>query len=198
MIKSHIFKGRILTIDLCFKGNNYIRIISCYLPADTSKDKDLIISCYQHIELRLIEAHDKKYQIIIILGDFNINFDKIKNYKPDNNNQQNKSYPKWRKEINNIIEGFSLIDEIFSSRNHVTRILYFKNRLHIHNRYTVCSLQIIKQSVYTIHRTFSDETKIRIKNISGLDRTIIKKKTISQNDQGKIGPITNKLIELLF
>ncbi|GET65689.1 hypothetical protein RIR_jg8443.t1 [Rhizophagus irregularis DAOM 181602=DAOM 197198] len=39
IIKTNTFFGRILTVDLCFKGNHYIKLICCYLPANAVDDK---------------------------------------------------------------------------------------------------------------------------------------------------------------
>ncbi|PKY57239.1 hypothetical protein RhiirA4_478177 [Rhizophagus irregularis] len=42
VIKTHQFKGRVLTLDLAFKHHKHFRIINLYLPASANKDKQLI------------------------------------------------------------------------------------------------------------------------------------------------------------
>lgn len=98
VIKTTTFLGRILTIDLCFKGNHYIKFICCYLLANASDDKNLIIMCYKEIEKILINATLNHFQCIII-GNLNINLDKMK---------QSNHYPAWRCEIKNILKNFDL------------------------------------------------------------------------------------------
>ncbi|CAB5377344.1 unnamed protein product [Rhizophagus irregularis] len=100
VIKSTTFHGRILTVDLCFKGNHYIKLIGCYFPANASDDKNLIISCYKELEKILLNASLNNYQCII-LGDLNINLDKIK---------RSNHYPAWRREIKNILKNLNMTD----------------------------------------------------------------------------------------
>lgn len=102
IIKATTFKSRILTIDLSFKGNHFIRFLGCYLPANASEDKNLIISCYKEMERIYTNAKLNHYQIIT-LGDLNIDLDKIKH---------SNHYPSWRREIKNIFKNFDLKDTL--------------------------------------------------------------------------------------
>lgn len=67
------FKGRIILLDMAFKGNLKLCLIQCYLPG--KQHSDLIINEY-HTEIkRLIgEAKNRKYEIIL-MGDFNLYYD---------------------------------------------------------------------------------------------------------------------------
>ncbi|CAB5384039.1 unnamed protein product [Rhizophagus irregularis] len=100
IIKTTTFLGRILTIDLCFKGNHYIKFICCYLPANAVDDKELIIKCYKEIENILTNAMHNHFECIV-LGDLNISFDKLK---------KSNHYPIWRREIKTIFKNFGLKD----------------------------------------------------------------------------------------
>ncbi|CAB5376168.1 unnamed protein product [Rhizophagus irregularis] len=108
IIKTNTFYGRILTVDLCFKGNHYIKFVCCYLPANASDDKDLIIKCYKEIENILIKAKHDHFECIV-LGDFNISFDKFKKAN---------HYPIWRREIKTILKNFDLKDLLKSFHDH--------------------------------------------------------------------------------
>uniref|UniRef100_U9TTV8 Endonuclease/exonuclease/phosphatase domain-containing protein n=1 Tax=Rhizophagus irregularis (strain DAOM 181602 / DAOM 197198 / MUCL 43194) TaxID=747089 RepID=U9TTV8_RHIID len=104
IIKTDTFLGHILTVDLCFKGNHYIKFICCYLPANASEDKELIINCYKEIENILINAMHNHFECIVI-GDLNISFDKMK---------KSNHYPIWRREIKTIFKNFDLKDVLKS------------------------------------------------------------------------------------
>ncbi|GBC37436.2 ribonuclease H-like domain-containing protein [Rhizophagus irregularis DAOM 181602=DAOM 197198] len=108
IIRTNTFYGRILTVDLCFKGNHYIKFICCYLPANAVDDKDLIIKCYKEIENILIKAKHDHFECIV-LGDFNISFDKFKKAN---------HYPIWRREIKTILKNFDLKDLLKSFHDH--------------------------------------------------------------------------------
>ncbi|CAB4386369.1 unnamed protein product [Rhizophagus irregularis] len=108
IIKTNTFSGHILTVDLCFKGTHYIKFICCYLPANASDDKDLIINCYKEIENILINAMHNHFECIVI-GDLNINFDKMK---------KSNHYPICRCEIKTIFKNFSLKDLLKSFHEH--------------------------------------------------------------------------------
>ncbi len=66
------YKGRIIYIDLYMKGNNKIRIIQTYINANKKERKE-IEDIHSHIK-KLIEESKKKNMEVIIMGDFNINY----------------------------------------------------------------------------------------------------------------------------
>ncbi|CAB4380372.1 unnamed protein product [Rhizophagus irregularis] len=104
IIKTNTFFGHILTVDLCFKGNHYIKFICCYLPANAADNKELIIKCYKEIENILTHAMHNHFECIV-LGDLNISFDKMK---------KSNHYPIWRREIKTIFKNFGLKDLVKS------------------------------------------------------------------------------------
>src|SRR6266536_213492 len=66
------YKGRIIYIDLYMKGNNKIRIIQTYINANKKEQKE-IEDIHSHLR-KLIDESKKKNMEVIIMGDFNINY----------------------------------------------------------------------------------------------------------------------------
>ncbi|PKC07021.1 DNase I-like protein [Rhizophagus irregularis] len=151
IIKTNTFHGRILTVDLCFKGNHYIKFICCYLPANSVDDKELIIKCYKEIENILITAQHDRFECIV-LGDFNISFDKLK---------KSNHYPIWRREIKTILKNFGLRDLLKSFHDHPspTHTSKRKDGLDIYSRidYIFTSPNILHHSFYAYTHKVSED-----------------------------------------
>ncbi|CAB5382935.1 unnamed protein product [Rhizophagus irregularis] len=151
IIKTNTFFGRILTVDLCFKGNHYIKFICCYLPANAVDDKELIIKCYKEIENILTNAMHNHFECIV-LGDLNISFDKLK---------KSNHYPIWRREINTIFKNFGLKD-LLKSFHERPSPTYSSNRTEgpdIQSRidYIFTSSNILHHSFYAYTHSVSED-----------------------------------------
>ncbi|CAG8729460.1 18137_t:CDS:2 [Rhizophagus irregularis] len=151
IIKINTFHSRILTVDLCFKGNHYIKFICCYLPANAVDDKELIIKCYKEIENILITAKHNYFECIV-LGDLNISFDKLK---------KSNHYPIWRREINTIFKNFGLRDLLKSFHDHPspTHTTKRKEGSDIQSRidYIFTSPNILHYSFYAYTHSVSED-----------------------------------------
>lgn len=101
VFKTFRFKGRILFLDLRFKHKKHLRLITAYLPSNPFKDKDLIIELYSQLDLLINEAMKNKYKVIL-MGDFNVDFDASKTNKS--------KYPKWRLSIKATLKTYHLSD----------------------------------------------------------------------------------------
>src|ERR1043166_8406442 len=89
-LHNHVIKvlslmGRLILVDLKFKGKLTLRIIVTYIHSNEqdAKDRKKLID---EIERLIKEANNKKYNVIL-LGDLNENFEKLesnhKNFKKD-------------------------------------------------------------------------------------------------------------------
>ncbi|PKK60316.1 hypothetical protein RhiirC2_793510 [Rhizophagus irregularis] len=68
------FKGRIIGLDLNFKGNLKIRIIQCYIPTTGAGLTEILIF-HQELKRLIDQAKHKNYEIVL-MGDFNNHYDK--------------------------------------------------------------------------------------------------------------------------
>jgi len=68
------YNGRVIYIDLYMKGNNKVRIIQTYVNANNKERKE-IEDIYSHIK-KLVEECKHKNMETIIMGDFNISYQK--------------------------------------------------------------------------------------------------------------------------
>src|SRR3954451_8708286 len=99
------YKGRVIFIDLIMKGRTKVRIFQIYLPATTTGLRDYTTEIYNYITTNIKEALKKKSKIIL-MGDFNINYEQyIRTYNRN-------GYTHWRDMFFKQIEDLRLIDTV--------------------------------------------------------------------------------------
>src|SRR5436190_6258905 len=110
IFKSKHFKGRMIAIDLAFKGKTFFRIINIYLPANTTSKQDIKLRYDVHKECDkwITEATNLKYNVLL-MGDFNADPDKYKKIKKNHHvNLNSHIYHKYN--IFNITKQSKLLD----------------------------------------------------------------------------------------
>jgi len=99
------YKGRMIYIDLYMKGRMKLRIIQVYLPASSTGLREYTLDLYNCIEKTIIEASRAKSRIIL-MGDFNIQYEKYIKYYRRNGNSH------WRDSLFTKLNNLQLIDTV--------------------------------------------------------------------------------------
>src|SRR2546430_7082000 len=103
--KVYSYKGRLIYIDLHMKGKIKLRIIQVYLPASTSGLREYTLDLYTCIEKTIIDATRANARIIL-MGDFNIQYEKYIKYYRCNGNSH------WRDSIFTKLNSLRLVDTV--------------------------------------------------------------------------------------
>src|SRR5438034_4433463 len=150
IFKSKHFKGRMIAIDLAFKGKTFFRIINVYLPANTTNKQDIKLRYEVHKECEkwITEATNLKYNVLL-MGDFNADPDKYKKIKKNHHlNLNSQIYHKYN--IFNITKQFKLLD---LAKLHQSKALTTwsdaSNTVHTRIDLMFATTEFIKESLYT-------------------------------------------------
>jgi len=103
--KCKSYKGRIIYVDLFFKGKSRLRIIQFYNHADANHKEDNI-ELYKMLYEYITEANNMKFYIII-MGDFNIKHCEL-DYSPYRKSK--KKIPLWRKKVLSFLNNHQFTD----------------------------------------------------------------------------------------
>src|SRR5688572_4973478 len=103
--KVHAYKGRIIYIDLFMKGRIKIRIFQIYLPATSTGMRDYTTDLYKYIIDNTKDALRINTRVII-MGDFNINFEKYDKYLKRN------GYTHWQNKLFQHLQRLNMVDSI--------------------------------------------------------------------------------------
>jgi endonuclease/exonuclease/phosphatase family metal-dependent hydrolase len=98
-------KGRVIYIDLFLKGKIKLRIIQIYLHANTTGIQQEIKNLYEYIFI-LLKNSQKNHFKIILMGDFNINYEKYLSM------YHSRGSHNWRYDIFNKLETYNLTETI--------------------------------------------------------------------------------------